>query len=117
MIEMTLGPGWHVNSHTPAQRYLIPTAATLASSVGTLAEVHYPKQVEKRFEFADEPLAVYEGTVQFESELAVPATAAGRISLTGILAYQPCNDRQCFPPAKVNLETTILIARASPGRT
>lgn len=115
-IEMALGPGWHVNSHTPSQRFLIPTTAAFSVSSGTLSDVRYPRQVEQRFEFTEEPLAVYEGTVQFEAELSVPFTASGELALTGILFYQPCNEHQCYAPAKIVLETTIPVARTSPGR-
>jgi DsbC/DsbD-like thiol-disulfide interchange protein len=111
-LEMTLGPGWHVNSHRPLQNFLIPTTATLATSGGTLSDIRYPEPVKKRFEFADEPLAVYQGTVRFESELALPVTATGKVNLGGVLAYQPCNDSQCFPPAKTILSATVDVAGA-----
>jgi len=112
VLEMTLGPGWHVNSHRPLQSFLIPTTATLTTSSGTLSDIHYPEPVKKRFEFADQPLAVYHGTVRFESELALPATATGKVTLGGVLAYQPCNDSQCFPPAKATLNATVDVAGA-----
>ena len=109
-LEMTLGSGWHVNSHRPLQSFLIPTTATLATSSGTLSEIRYPEPVTKRFAFADEPLAVYQGTVRFESELALAATATGKVTLGGVLAYQPCNDSQCFPPTKTILNATVDVA-------
>jgi DsbC/DsbD-like thiol-disulfide interchange protein len=112
VLELTLGPGWHVNSNRPLQSFLIPTTATLTTSNGTLSDVHYPEPIKKRFEFSDELLAVYQGTVRFESELALPATATGKVTLGGVLAYQPCNDSQCFPPARTILNATVDVAGA-----
>lgn len=112
VLEVALGPGWHVNSHRPLQSFLIPTSAALTTSSGTLAEVRYPGPVMKRFEFSDEPLSVYEGTVRFESELAVASTATGHVDLGGVLSYQPCNETQCFPPAKKTLSATVAVAGA-----
>jgi hypothetical protein len=110
IVEMTLGANWHVNSHTPSEKYLIPTDVTLTTSVGTLASIRYPKDVEKRFSFADKPLRVYEGTVRFETDLEVPVGASGKVSIAGSLAYQACNDQQCFAPAKIPLEASLVIS-------
>jgi hypothetical protein len=114
-VEMTLAPGLHVNSHAVTLRYLIPTTLTLAASNGTLSVVRYPKHVEKTFEFLDVPLAVYEGTVRFESELTLPATASGTVVVTGVLAYQACDDHQCFQPVKAAVSAAVAVAGAEIG--
>jgi DsbC/DsbD-like thiol-disulfide interchange protein len=112
VVEMTLGPNWHVNSHTPAEKYLIPTSVTLSTTNGTLSPVRYPRHVEKRFAFSEEPMAVYEGTVRFETELSLPADATGDVSITGRVSFQACNDRQCFPSAKIPLEASVPVSPA-----
>ncbi len=109
-LEVRLGPGWHINGHRPLQSFLIPTTATLTTSGGTLSDFRYPEPVRRRFKFADEDLAVYEGTVRFESELALPTTATRKAALEGVLSYQACNDSQCYPPAKTTLSATVAIA-------
>jgi hypothetical protein len=114
VVEMATGAHWHVNSHTPSEPYLIPTSVALTASRGTLSAVRYPKDVERRFEFADKPLRVYEGTVRFEADLELPAGAAGDVRVAGDLSYQACNERQCFAPAKIPLEATMVV---SPGAT
>ena len=113
VVEMAIGSGWHVNSHTPSEKYLIPTTVILSPSAGTLSSIRYPKDLEKRFSFADKPLRVYEGTVRFEGDLQLPAGAAGEVSITGSLSYQACNDRQCFAPAKIPLEARLTVS--APG--
>jgi thioredoxin:protein disulfide reductase len=117
IVEMTLGANWHVNSHTPSEKYLIPTNVTLTTSVvGTLSPIRYPKDVERSFSFAEKPLRVYEGSVRFETDLELPAGAGGKVSIVGTLSYQACNDRQCFPPAQIPLEASIVISAAGEGR-
>jgi DsbC/DsbD-like thiol-disulfide interchange protein len=111
-VEMKLGSGWHVNSHTPSETYLIPTVVTLTASRGTLSPVRYPKDVEKQFSFSEKPLRVYEGTVRFEADLDLPADAIGPASIRGSLSYQACNDRQCFPPGKILLEASVAVSDA-----
>lgn len=109
-VEMTLGPGWHVNSHTPAETFLIPTDVSLAATAGSLSTVRYPRQSERRFAFSEKPMMVYEGTVRFETDLSLPAQADRTVSISGTLSYQACNDQQCFPPAKIPLEATIVVS-------
>ena len=107
VVEMTLGPKWHVNSHKPSEDFLIPTDVTLKASEGRLSPIRYPKDVEKKFAFSEKPLKVYEGTVRFEADLDLPPSAKGVISLSGTLGYQACNDEQCFMPEKVPLEAKL----------
>ncbi len=109
-VELTLGPGWHVNSHTPSEPFLIPTDVSLATTAGAVSEVRYPAQVERSFAFSDKPLRVYEGTVRFEAELSLPDTATGSARISAVVSYQACNDRQCFAPAKVPIEASIAIS-------
>ena len=109
LVEMTLGPKWHVNSHTPAEDFLIPTDLTLKASAGKLSPIRYPKHVERKFAFSEKPLRVYEGTVRFEADLNLPAGAKGPVSLSGTLSYQACNDEQCFMPEKVPLEAKLTV--------
>jgi DsbC/DsbD-like thiol-disulfide interchange protein len=111
-VELSVGPGWHVNSHSPADALLIPTDLALATSAGSLSPVRYPAPVERRFSFSDTPLSVYEGVVTFEADLELPAVP-GKATLEGGLTYQACNDRQCFAPATLQLESSITITDAS----
>ena len=113
-VELSIGPGWHVNSHTPLDAFLIPTDLSLATSAGTLSPVRYPAPRERKFSFSEKPLSVYEGTVSLEMDLQLPA-AGGRVDLTGNLTYQACNDRQCFAPATLALESNITTTDAPPS--
>jgi Disulphide bond corrector protein DsbC len=114
-VEMTIAAGLHVNSHSPSEPYLIPTAVSLKTSVGSLSPVRYPKDVEKSFSFSDKPLRVYEGVIRIQADLELPGDARGSVSVTGELSYQACNDKQCFPPKKPPLESRIPVSGAGPS--
>jgi hypothetical protein len=109
VVEMTLGPKWHVNSHTPAEDFLIPTDVTVKSSAGKLSPIRYPKHLERKLAFSDKPLRVYEGKVEFQADLDLPAGVTGTVSLSGTIGYQACNEEQCFMPEKVPLEAKLAV--------
>jgi hypothetical protein len=113
IVEMSIASGFHVNSHTPSDKFLIPTNVAVSATTGSLSAFRYPRDVEKRFSFSDKPLKVYEGTVRFESDLDLPADAKGEVRIQGALTYQACNDVQCFAPARIPLEARLA---ASSGR-
>ena len=79
----------------------------LQGVTGITATVKYPKAVMKKFDFADQPIAVYEVTVTIE----VVLKKTGDISITGqprlLLNYQACNDSACLTPADVSLPIAL----------
>jgi len=106
--------GWHVNSHTPKEDFLIPTEVRFKSAPGlAFSAVTYPKHKETKFSFSDQPLAVYEGRTVFLVPGTVEAKAApGPRTLTAVISYQPCNDNQCLPPTELTASLTIDVAKA-----
>ncbi len=91
---------WHVNSHTPSYEYLIPTELSLKLPGGASGpSFEYPPHQMLKFEFTDEPIAVYDGTFHILAELELPEdTAAGDLAGEAALRYQACDDKQCLPP-------------------
>jgi DsbC/DsbD-like thiol-disulfide interchange protein len=103
-IKLSIKPGFHVNANPPTFSYLIPTEVTAAKVEGiTVGKPAYPAAVKRKFEFADQPLAVYEGEALVTLPLSVSGGAAkGPRSLPLTLRVQACDEQQCFPPATVN---------------
>ena len=107
---VTVDDGWHIQSHTPSFEYLIPTEIAFELPAGwPQPEVSYPDHVMWQFEFAEDPLAVYEHEAVIHAALDVPADAvAGTVEVQVELTYQACDDLQCLPPttaeATVSLE-------------
>ncbi len=116
-VVCELAPDWHVNSHTPSQKYLIPTELVLEDADGlNFSEVSYPPGHEVRLGFSEQPLSVYDGRFL----LGVVVRAAGdappgpRI-VKGRVEYQACDDTQCLRPAEVLFEITLpIVAAGSP---
>ena len=92
--------GWHVNSHQPSFEYLIPTTAEVELPAGwKAATLTYPAGEMARFQFADDPLSVFQGEVPIVASFLVPASAsAGDVVVRVKVTYQACNDTQCLPP-------------------
>jgi hypothetical protein len=104
-IPVSVQPGFHVNSNTPSDEYLIPLKLTWTST-GALegGAVAYPKPSLEKYEFAAKPLSVFTGDFSLGVTFKVAANApAGPGAATGKLRYQACNDRACFPPKTVEV--------------
>lgn len=110
---MFIEEGWHINAHEPTLDFLIPTVATFELPVGwTNSAVEYPQGVLLPFEFADEPISVYEGRVPLLTTLTVPDNASGGIPVRVNVRYQACDDAQCLPPVTSSAETILSVGEA-----
>lgn len=100
LVELAIEDGWHVNANPATFDYLIPTAASAEVPDGwRAAESEYPPGVMRTFEFADQPLSVYEETVTLPLRTAVPADAAdGAVEIPVTVTYQACDHKRCLPP-------------------
>ena len=104
-IPVTVKTGYHVNSNTPSEEYLIPLKLTWTST-GALegGAVTYPKPAMEKFEFSEKPISVYMGNFDLSASFKIAANApAGPGSAAGKLKYQACSDRACFPPKTVDV--------------
>lgn len=106
--------GYHVQANKVLEDYLIPLTVTAELPAGfRLLNTAYPKAQLKKFPFAAEPMAVYEGRftvrMMLEAEAGAP-TGTVKIPLT--LRFQACNDQLCLPPARLPLSAEFEVAVA-----
>jgi len=104
-IPVTVEAGYHVNSNSPLDEYLIPLKVSWTAK-GSLVggELVYPKASIEKYEFADKPLSVFAGSFEIAAGFKVAADApAGPGIAAGKLTYQACNARMCFRPATVDI--------------
>jgi hypothetical protein len=96
-LRFQLLQGFHVNSHTPKSKLLIPTALTLAPAAGvTAGALEYPPGQPFSFSFdPNEKVDVYAGA--FTVKLPVVATP-GSHTMDATLKYQACDNASCYPP-------------------
>jgi hypothetical protein len=104
-IPCTVQAGFHVNSNTPAEDYLIPLKLTWTAT-GALepGQVIYPTPKTEKYAFSDKPLSVLTGAFDLIANFKVAANApAGPGIAAGKLRYQACNDRACYPPKTIDI--------------
>ena len=70
--------------------------------------VTYPKAVNRKFPFAEKPLAVYEGETDLKVALkADKAAKKGERSIPARLRIQACDDQVCYPPGTLELAIPV----------
>lgn len=110
-IEMTIPGGLHVNSNRPSSEYAIPTVVTLSGTGVRVGNVIYPRGKNRKFQFSEKPINVYEGRVKFPFTVMVPANGRGSsVRVRVSVRYQACTDEVCYPP---KTKTVTLTARVS----
>ncbi|MEX2212653.1 MAG: DUF255 domain-containing protein [Phycisphaeraceae bacterium] len=99
-ITIKMFEKYHVNAAEPGDENIIPLKVTLEGARGVDVKVTYPDPVKKKFAFADEAIAVHEGTMTVEVTLTkgkMPAAAGAKL----LVQYQACNDDACLEPKSV----------------
>jgi hypothetical protein len=104
-IPVSVKSGYHVNSHTPIDEYLIPLKLTWIST-GALegGTVTYPTPSMEKYEFAEKPLSVYTGNFDLVANFKVAANApTGPGAAVGKLRYQACSNKACYQPKTIEI--------------
>ena len=123
-LNFRVAPGFHINSNTPKDEFLIPTALKMDLPADiVLGKIEYPAGQDVNFPFSpDSKLNVYSG--DFTIHLTVdPSTslAPGDYAMQGALRYQACDNAQCFPPKTLPVTINVKVvkepttARHNPG--
>ncbi len=115
-IDVTVQPGWHVNSDAPLDPYLVPTSIHLQLPEGWSAEKPgFPKALLARFAFSPDPLAVFEGTFAVTVPVKLAAGAEPGAVVRGTVEAQACNDKLCLAPAEAPFTVASTSAAPPPG--
>lgn len=109
-LKLQLKPGYHVNSNTPNEEFLIPIRLTWDQASAETVAVQYPKPALEKTEFSDKPLSVFTGDFEIVSKFKRAAKASpGPGFLNGKLRYQACNDKMCLPPKTLDVKVPLLV--------
>ncbi len=114
-LAVEIAHGYHMNSHHPTDKYLIPTTLTPKLPTGfELLDTIYPAGRIEKFSFSpDKGLDVYSGSVILKLRLIAHNDAPiGAVTLPVTLRYQACNDTTCLPPVKVPVDVRVDVAAA-----
>jgi hypothetical protein len=119
VVTLSISPGYHINANPASFSYLIATEVQHISDpdggIG-MGKPIYPIGDHKKFAFAEQPLAVYEGEVRIRLPLSVGSAAHALGSLPkgwqGLfpigVKVQACDNEKCFAPDTI--ESSIPIA-------
>lgn len=115
-LPFRVAPGYHINSHKPASELLIPTVLSVNPPTNVaVAKLTYPAGEDRSFPFSPgEKLNVYTGDFAVTA-LVRPArtTPPGTYRVKGMLKYQACDDRACYPPGQVPVAFDVKVTKAA----
>ena len=119
-MQFRVAPGYHINSNRPKSELLIPTVVSLSVPTNvSVAGINYPAAEDLTFPFSpDEKLSVYTGDFAVTAKvIAAKAISKGTYRVHGMLRYQACDNRACYPPTTIPLTFDVKVAKASaPGK-
>jgi thiol:disulfide interchange protein DsbD len=111
-LPLELRSGYHVNSSTPSDDYLIPLRLTWESGALEASGFSFPKAQMEKYSFSEKPLSVYTGDFEIVTHFKVAAGAApGPSTLMGKLRYQACNNTMCLPPKTLDVSLPVEIVK------
>jgi hypothetical protein len=110
-VRLTIQNGYHVNANPPTYPYLKATALDLPPAGGvSVSFIVYPDPLTKKFAFAEEALAVYEGETTLKVVLKGDRDAQkGDRHLSGKLSIQACDEQICYAPGTIDVSLPVRI--------
>lgn len=109
-VFFSLPGGLHANSNRPGGEYAVPTMVRASASGVKIGPVSYPRGVNRKFDFSEKPLNVYEGRTAFGFDVTVPAGYRGSsIRVNVIVKYQACTNEVCYPPKSKQVTLTARV--------
>jgi thiol:disulfide interchange protein len=113
-VVVDVKPGFHAQSHTPSQEYLIKFQLKVDDNPSlTFGESVYPDGEVYNTKTALGMLNVYTGRIIVRFPVEVKSGAAmGDVKIKGSVRFQVCDDNVCYPPVKTPFEIATSIVPA-----
>lgn len=106
-LHFRVAQGLHINSHTPRDQYLIPTAFSIPDGLGVkLDKTDYPAGAE--ITLTSDPqtkVSVYTGDFTIETKVTAEA---GNHLVEARLHFQACNETSCMPPKTIPVAIDVI---------
>lgn len=114
-LEFQVARGYHINSHKPGSELLVPTVLSLNAPTAIAVGLQYADGHDFSLPIdPTEKLNVYTGDFSINATIAAQkAIRPGRYRVHGMLKYQACDDRACYPPAQVPLAFDVQVGKAA----
>jgi len=107
--------GWHINSSSPLDEYLIPTVLEIEVPEGfELLGVLYPEPEIGSLAFSEGRMSLYHGTVTFGAVVRTGAgVEPGEYEVRAVLKYQGCNDMTCLEPSLATASAAVRVGTSA----
>jgi hypothetical protein len=104
LVKLTIDTGYHINANPPTFPYLKATELEVPGDQALSADFYvYPTPITKKFAFAEQPLAVYEGEVLIRLRLKPTKLAKpGEQKIGARLRVQACDEQVCYAPGVID---------------
>ena len=111
-VAIQIREPWHVNAHKVTEDFLVPTDVAFELPEGvTLRGTVYPPGVEKKLDFAESALRLYDGTVHVGAIIDVGKEAAiGETTVIAHVTYQACDNEKCLLPQTIDVNIPLRIS-------
>jgi len=101
-IDIAMADGWHINSHTPFQDYLIATNVSVPTGNLQIDSINYPEPLQRQLGFDRSMLSLYDGDISLTGSLQNESdNVVNRTSVN--LRLQACSDEVCLAPETLTL--------------
>lgn len=109
VLEITVEEPYHINSNSPLDEFVVPTSVVFDESESfEYGKVEFPDPEIRRFNFSENPLDVYEGTINLSTTVLIPSSYPGsRAAVAGTVTYQACDENSCLAPADLFFSQTF----------
>lgn len=109
-VVLSLPGGLHANSNRPGSEYAIPTTVRASATGAKIGTVTYPRGHDRKFEFSENSINVYEGRASFTFNITVPPTYKGTsLKVNVTVKYQACTNEVCYPPKSKQITLTAKV--------
>ncbi|MFO7932407.1 MAG: cytochrome c biogenesis protein CcdA [Desulfosalsimonas sp.] len=111
-LSMDMGESWHINSDQPNSDYMIPSRLELGEEVPfSIVSVRYPDAAEYEFDFAQEPVSVFEDGLLVKARIqADPDIKPGAYEIPLEFHYQACSRDTCLNPETAELAIPVTVS-------
>ena len=116
-LQFRVTPGYHINSNKPSSELLLPTVLSLKPPTDiSVAKLTYPAGEDRSFPFSPgDKLNVYAGDFAVTGLVRAARTAPpGTYRVKGVLKYQACDNRACYPPGQLPVAFDVRVTKAAP---
>ncbi len=118
LLIVDIQDGWHINSANPSDENLVASSVEIQENkVIDSVIVQYPPAMERRFDFSDTPLEVYEGRIRIFVRLKIQKfVRPGSYLIPATVNYQSCSNSVCLAPTFVRVNIPIRVTTEGQSR-